>query len=193
MKNILPKSQIDAIQEWCTEYGIKKYDINSDGTINIHENVHLFDVPPVKINIVNGHLSANRIGFNSFENMPNIVNGNFSISNNYLTSLNGCPRYIDGDFHFSNNNLKTLKVDDYDVIVKGEIKCNHNNFPLEFLRLVSGYNMNQDGYPIGEIVYNSDLLRMILKYQRHYEIWNDNGLNKNNFLEFLDEVKDGLE
>lgn len=44
------------------------------------------------------------------------------------------------------------------------------------------------------IMSNIKHIKLILKYQRHFFIWNDDlSLNKENFADLIAEIKDGLE
>jgi len=43
MKNLISKEEKDRIDRICSNENIKNYSINSDGSIDVHGNVDLFD------------------------------------------------------------------------------------------------------------------------------------------------------
>ena len=67
------------------------YTINSDGSIDVDNNVILrgyFDKLPIKFNI---------------------INGDFDCASTLLENLEGSPKEVKGDFECNLNMLKTLK------------------------------------------------------------------------------------
>ncbi len=211
MKNILSKKQLNLIHDYCLEWDIEEYKINQDGSIDVNQDVDILYAGvtslPFKFNTIHGNFSFTSSRIENLENMPNVVNGNFDISDNHLTSLEGCPRIIKGDFDFANNLVESTYVGEYDVIISGSINCKSNQFDQTFLHAIASLEeieydeemddthdfLNEDG--INEWDYNEDLIKIVFRYQRHYDIWNGNGIsiNDKNFQEFLDEIKDGLE
>lgn len=190
MKNILPKDKIDEIRAWCSLTDISKYTINSDGSLDVHQDVIIdfnrVDGLPYKFNVINGDFTSDHNELTNMDNMPVTVNGDFSIATNDITSLEGCPRYIKGDFSFNNNfGLSSTYVGDYDVIVDGDFFVYDTGLPQEFMDEVENSDNGQS---------DTNKLRMIFKYQRHFNIWNaDNTLDIPCFQELLDEINDGLE
>ena len=82
----------ELIKEICIRYKIKNYSINSDGSIDVDDNVNL--------------------SFMELSKLPlkfNIVLGSFDCGNNILTTLKGSPKHVGGWFDCSSNRLKTLK------------------------------------------------------------------------------------
>lgn len=78
----------------CKRYGIEKYTINSDGSIDVDGNVEL--------------------SFNRFKRLPikfNYVRGSFDISCNKLTTLEGLPNYIGGYLNLDYNDIEVLNID----------------------------------------------------------------------------------
>jgi hypothetical protein len=221
MKNLISKKEKDRIDLICKKYSINNYSINLDGSIDVDGDVilnakNLFNLP-IKFNKVSGnfictynHLSTLEGapvtvggGFDCFGNFltslkgsPTTVGTYYSCSKNYLTSLEGAPvtvpTYFDcfinkltslegapssvgGGFDCDKNKLTTTYSGDIDIDVTCVVLCNINPLP----------QLLQD---------NIKHIKLILKYQRHFYIWNDDlTLNEENFQELLDEIKDGLE
>ncbi len=189
MKNIVNSEKIHAIKKWCASTDISKYTINSDGSIDVDQNVIIdfnrVDGLPHKFNIINGDFITDHNELTNMDNMPNIVNGDFSIAINNITSLEGCPKYIKGDFSFNNNyGLSSTYVGNYDVIVDGEFFAYDCGFEDEFEKVIIN---QEDGQT------ENEKLRIIFKYQRHFEIWvKSESLKIDNFNDLLQEINDGL-
>jgi hypothetical protein len=125
------KTDIDLI---CQKFDIENYTINSDGSIDIEENVYLdsgvLDVYkslsefPIKFRTVSGNFKVYQNNLTSLEGSPTKVSGNFNCNNNKLTSLKGCPKEVGGDFMCSRNNLTSL-VGSSDII-GGDFICRDN-------------------------------------------------------------------
>ncbi len=82
------------IHNICERYGINKYTINSDGSIDVDGNVEL--------------------SFYKLSKLPikfNYVRGSFDISCNKLTTLEGLPKYIDGYLNLDYNHIVVLNID----------------------------------------------------------------------------------
>ena len=95
---------IEAIEVWCEEMGIKNYTINSKGEIDVSRSVDLskrgFKELPYKFGTINGYFD---IGENkkltSLKNCPDYVGDLFSCSLcPQLDSLEGCPKEVKGNF-----------------------------------------------------------------------------------------------
>ena len=80
------------IHEICKEYLIENYTINNDGSIDVNDNVYLYNK-----------------GFTKLPIRFNKVSGNFLISDNKLTTLNGCPKEVGGYFSCKHNCITSLK------------------------------------------------------------------------------------
>ena len=88
------------IKSWCDEMGIKNYNINSKGEINVNRNVDLagkdFKELPYKFGRVDGYFSLGSCkNLTSLKNCPDYVGGYFAC--NYcpkLDSLEGCPKEV---------------------------------------------------------------------------------------------------
>jgi len=124
---------------------------------------------------VGGYYSCSDNNLTSLVGGPVTVGGDFNCEENNLTSLEGSPTTIGHDMYCSLNQLSSTYSGNIDIEVGGEITMSHNILPESLLR-------------------NIDHINLILKYQRHFEIWNnDLTLNDENFQILLDEIKDGLE
>ena len=95
------------IISWLDKYGIKKYTINDDLTVDVAEYVNL-----VLFRINKIHIQFNK------------VNGYFNCSNNQLTSLEGCPKIVNGRFNCSYNKLTSLKY--LPDVIEGYLWCDYN-------------------------------------------------------------------
>jgi hypothetical protein len=100
------------IHELCKEFGISKYTINSDGTIDVEGNVNLSNRGltklPIKFGRVSGYFWCHNNKLTSLVGAPKSLAGYFSCRNNNLTSLEGAPQSVGGDFYCSYNNLTSL-------------------------------------------------------------------------------------
>lgn len=158
MKNLITKERKNRINGLCDYFGIGIYTINTDGTIDVNQDVDLR-----YYEISNFPLSFNK------------VCGDFDCGHNIITSLLGSPRYVSGNYIFTQNRLISTYSGDDDIEVGGGIYLYNNRLP----KLIKD---------------NMQHIKLILKYQRHFFIWNDDlTLNEENFQELLDEINDGLE
>lgn len=180
MKNLISKEEKERIDSICDRYGVKNYTINSDGTIDVDGDVDLT--------------------FESLHSLPlrfNKVSRNFTCSYNLLTTLAGSPKLVNGNFSCVDNKLTTLEH--IPAVINGKFNAMDNIF-------ISSYSGNIEPEITKDclIVFEDELpdvfqdsmkhFKLILKYQRHFYIWNDDLiLNEENFQELLDEINDGLE
>lgn len=98
----------------CKQYGIEKYTINDDYSIDVDGSVELshkrLTKIPVKFNIVNGYFACNGNSLENLENSPRRVMGNFFCINQYnnsLKSLKGAPEYVAYNFDCHDNEALT--------------------------------------------------------------------------------------
>jgi hypothetical protein len=102
-----------SIDDICKEYGIQKYTINPDGTVDVDVHVDLsfkrLEKLPLKFGKVSGNFWCHNNQLTSLEGCPNTVGGNFRCYNNQLTTLEGCPRTVGGNFWCDVNQLTTLE------------------------------------------------------------------------------------
>jgi len=159
MKFIKLYESFDDIDSICTEFGINKYTINSDGTIDVDDSVYLF-----------------RKGFTKLPLKFGKVSGNFNCSQNQLTSLEGCPRSVGGYFDCSQNKLTTLEFCPQSV--GRHFDCSTNNlkdlygFP-EFLDYASYFYAN----PVYEILllFNTNRLGKVIDLLNEYGVIQQDG------------------
>jgi len=186
MKNLISKEEKDQIDLICEEFGIKNYSINSDGSIDVKGDVNLADsgliVIPVKFNNVSGVFRCDSNGLKSLVGSPKNVGGDFDCEDNMLTSLVGCPAYVGGYFDITYNVLTSTYAGDTDIEVSGIIRC------ISDVTSVNSNHLPQ------QLVDNLGHIKLILKYQRPFMIWNEDlTLNEENFNDLIAEIKEGLE
>ncbi len=89
------------------KFGIRKYKINEDGSIDVSGDVNLsykgLSELPLKFRNITGDFYCNSNQLISLEGSPQSVGGDFECNNNQLTSLEGCPQTVGGDFYCYNN------------------------------------------------------------------------------------------
>ncbi len=125
------------IHDICMKYNIENYSINTDGSIDVNDDV----------NIYKRGLSKIPLKFNK-------VSGYFNCSNNNLTTLEGCPKKVDGFFDCSNNKLVSL--DGIPEYIRGSLMCYRN--PLKSLE---GFNDDDFNY-----LHCDNKDRLVLKHKR---------------------------
>jgi len=105
--------QKQEIKLWLQQYGIKKYKILPDMSVDVDGNVTLFHSHltsiPFQFNQVNGNFTCAVNELTSLRGCPRIVTGDFDCSNNLLTSLEFCPEKIGRRLFCSNNDIKNLE------------------------------------------------------------------------------------
>jgi len=182
MENLITKEKKDQIDLLCKDYGIKNYSINPDGTIDVDGDVKLQNIGlvkiPIKFNKVSGFFRCDDNSLSTLEGAPTTVGGNFDCEGNLLRSLEGAPTTVGGYFAASYNNLTSTYAGEVDIEdIGGNVFLTGNSL-LE-LFVISTFNMRK--------------IKLILKYQRHFEIWNEDlTLNEENFQVLIDEINDGL-
>ena len=124
------KQDIDSI---CERYGITNYTINSDGSVDIDGDVHLYSKNlsklPLNFNIVSGNFNCSHNQLTSLEHCPSEIGGDFSCHNNKLTSLEHCPSEVGGGFYCSYNELTSLEYCSQQI--GGDFYCTGN--PVDFI------------------------------------------------------------
>jgi hypothetical protein len=81
----------EEIYQWCTDNLIENFTINNDLTVDVNDNVILYQVPMKELPIQFGY-----------------VKGDFILGENGLLSLNGVPHTVDGDFICGGNEIQSL-------------------------------------------------------------------------------------
>ncbi len=109
------------IKEWLEKYGIFKYNINDDLTVDVSTDVSLFNKELIEIPIQFG-----------------VIYGGFLCNSNKLTSLKGCPFEVKRSFHCALNPLINLEFSP--KIVLGDFNCYST-----FLTSLKGFNSQIGG------------------------------------------------
>jgi len=155
MKYIKLYESFEDIDTICEKYGIKNYTINSDGLVDVDDEVYLYKIEltklPLKFGNVTGHFDCGANKLTTLKGCPDSVGGFFSCIDNKLTTLEGCPKSVSGSFYCSKNELATLEGGPQSVGV--DFHCEENKlkdlygFP-EFFDNEVYYNDN----PVSEIL-----------------------------------------
>jgi hypothetical protein len=158
-------SEIDDI---CKEYGIRNYTINSDGSIDVEDDVDLLSgyltKLPLKFNKVYGSFDCGNNKLTTLEGSPNYVGDNFNCSDNELTNLIGGPKEVGGWFDCSDNKLTSLDGCPKEVICG--FHCADNKLTtLEGCPNTDGF-FNDCDNPISKI---TDLFDFEVKYYLEYQ------------------------
>jgi hypothetical protein len=200
MKNLISKAEKDQIDSLCHQYNIKNYTINSDRSIDVVGNVNFpigsLAALPLKFGNVSGVFYCCNNILTSLEGVPNTVGKHFNVSGNGLTSLVGGPVEVGGEFKCRYNRLITLVGAPESI--GGEFNCMHNNLVSTFsgdvdLELSGDIECRYNALP-QPFVDNIEHIKLILKYQRHFFIWNDDlTLNEENFMNLISEIEEGLQ
>jgi hypothetical protein len=174
-----------SIEDWCEEFNLSNYNINDNGTVDVHDGVNLtlrgLYKMPIQFGVVYGYFNCNHNSLSSLEGSPvklgggflcgsnnlitldglNIlrVNEYFYCSNNQLISLKGCPMYVEGDFNCSTNNLTTLEYGPEEVT--GTFWCNYNSNLTYDKRFVKKYGAFSSD---DESMMRSIKLYMLMEY-----------------------------
>jgi hypothetical protein len=201
------------IIEICTAYNIRNYSINGDGNVDVDGNVNLFrrnlTELPVQFGTVTGHFNSVDNALTSLDGSPKNVLRNFDCSHDLITSLVGGPVAVGGDYCIGANNLPNLvgcphRVGGHLYIEGSMLSTYSGNVDIEVGGLVY-YNSSHlyEDYMLGNcyirpslpvpIIDNMKHIKLIVKYQRYFQIWNENlTLNTENFNDLLAEIDEGL-
>jgi len=111
------------------KYKIENYTFNDDGSIDVDDDVNLYNKVLTKIPIVfrnvSGYFFCDNNKLTSLEGCPKTVGGTFACSFNKLTSLLGSPKTVGGDFYCYYNNLTSLEG--CPKTIGGHFNCYNNN------------------------------------------------------------------
>jgi len=200
MTNLINKEENDRIYSICKKYNIIGYSVNVDGTLDVYASVALvwqtFTKIPLRFGKVSGDFYCYTNALTSLDGAPVTVDGGFNCSNNKLTSLVGSPNEVGGDYKCSHNNLTSLIGSP--SIVRGDYISTNTDIICTYsgdidIEVTGDIFLGQNKLP-QSLKDNIEHIKLILKYQRHFYIWNEDlTLNEDNFKELLDEIKDGLE
>lgn len=145
---------------------------------------------------VGGHFVCSDNKLKTLQHSPVEITGKYDCNANSITDLVGCPKKVGGDFKCGFNNITSL--DGISATIGGELNLRSCR------KLVSTYSGNIDLELDGDFIMigtkmshdiqrNEKHINIILRYQRHFDIWNDdNTLNLDNFIVLIDEIEDGL-
>ena len=118
---------IDSI---CQKYGIKNYNINQDGTIDVDDNVDLsakgLTKLPLKFRNVSGYFDCSYNKLKSLKGCPKLVDGDFYCYDNDLTSLEGGIQSVGGGFYCFDNQLKDVYGIEEGFRLKGILNIGKN-------------------------------------------------------------------
>jgi hypothetical protein len=132
-------SQIDTI---CKEYNIINYTINSDNSVDVDDDVWLYNKGlksiPLNFNIVNGYFDCGNNNLTSLKGCPIRVGDGFYCYSNKLTSLQHSPQYVESSyFSCRDNKIKSLQY--CTELIRGNFYCYNNKLTsLEYHPTVYG-------------------------------------------------------
>lgn len=111
------------------DFGIKNYDFDSNGFLNVHQPVNLNGFKqtslPFKFGKVDGGFYCANSKLTSLKGAPQKVDGDFYCTNAKLTSLKGAPKEVGGGFYCYDNKLTSLKGAPQKV--GGDFNCAYNS------------------------------------------------------------------
>jgi len=148
-------------------------------------------------NSVGGDFNCQYNGIRSLHGSPHTISLEFNCSNNKLTSLEGSPNSVGGNYWCQYNNLTSLVGAPHTI--GWNLICSYNNLSSTYSGDIdietSGVSILSNTTLLPPALMNNmNCLKTIIKYQRHFEIWNDDlSLNVDNFNDLITEIKDGLE
>jgi hypothetical protein len=101
----------------CKEYGINNWTLNSDGLVDVDDDVNLYGMIdrksltklPLKFGQVTGYFSINNNELTSLEGAPHSVGGFFSCEHNRITSLEFAPKLLSNNFRCSYNKIRSFE------------------------------------------------------------------------------------
>jgi len=171
--------------------------VSVDGDFIISHNILTsLEGAPVS---VDGDFIISHNNLTSLEGCPHIVGGSFVCGFNRLTSLKGAPVSVGNNFHCYENQL--ISLDGSPAKIGGDFVCYDNKLTSTYSGdidiEVSGHFSPGGTLPPllkSNMDHNNVVIKLILKYQRYFEIWNDDlTLNEENFQVLISEIEDGLE
>jgi len=126
-------------------------------------------------NTVGGDFLCYANKLSSLVGSPVSVHGSFKCLDNKIITLEGAPHTIGRGLYCSNDYLISIYSGDTDIEINMEFECSRHILPQL-------------------IVDNFKHIKLILKFQRYFEIWDDKiSLNVKNFNDLISEIEDGLE
>ena len=171
-----------------------------------------------------GNFNVQNNFLKTLENAPLSVGGNFNCFNNLLINFIGGPNWVGGDFYAYHNKLISLQGSPAEVVGNYYISDNQSLTNLvgstlkigadfsfddvtctysgdEDIEFLGNFFLNETNYGkfsvnklSSEIINNREHLKLILKYQRYFQIWNEDlTFNGENFNDLILEIKEGLQ
>jgi hypothetical protein len=195
--------------------------IDVDGNVDLSSRN--LSILPLKFRRVLGNFNVQNNQLTNLYGSPIAVGGNFNFFNNQLTNFINGPKWVGGDLYAYNNKLASLEGSPDEVVgnyyisaneyLKNLVGCTSKigaNFSFDdILSTYSGeedilfegdFFLNETNYDASNvnklpnvILENIRHIKLILKYQRYFMIWNDDlSLNQENFNDLILEIEDGL-
>lgn len=97
---------------WLDDYGVEKYTINSDLTVDVDDSVDLdnerLKFLPVQFGKINGYFFIDDNGLKSLKGCPIEIKGEFSCSKNNIYNLDGFPKNIGSIVFFEKTPISKL-------------------------------------------------------------------------------------
>lgn len=206
----------EEIHRLCREYNIKKYSINSDGSIDVNGSVFITNTNltklPLKFNKVSGVFDCSDNLLTTLEDCPKEVGSDFNCVYNNLETLKGGPEFVYGYYKCSGNKLESLKYSP--LRIEKSLFCENNNIKtLEGFPMIINWSLNLRKNPIsiidesikvGATIYlestniDEDIQKMnklkkqlVFEHGVEYDIYDNDGLlNRNRLLKLLKDFKE---
>jgi hypothetical protein len=177
----------------CEKYLIRNWSINSEGLIDVDDDVHLYGMDltklPLSFGYVSGYFSCGGNKLTNLDGCPHTVGGNFSCAYNIITSLEGCPHTVGSDFYCYNNELTSLEGCLRSVV--GNFNCANNKLTsLRFAPEEVDGGLYVLPNPISDIpkkYLNEKYLEFIVKEQTDWRLYRKDGTMR------LDRLKEMIE
>lgn len=163
----------------CDKYGIQKYTINSDGSIDVNGDVNLFKMKltelPLTFNKVTGKFNCAQNKLKTLKGSPREIGGYFRCGGNRLNDLVGGPHTVGGSYNCGYNKLTSL----YGVAsrIGGDFYCSDNENLRIFLHLFSRLDFPER--------------KLFMRFNNYYDIWTPE-FDKQAMLDLIEDIKDGL-
>lgn len=115
------------IKDWLLDMNIKNYIIQDDLTVDVNDNVSLYNkgliTIPVQFRHINGDFDVSNNELITLKGCPISCN-NFYAHMNELESLEFCPKKVINNFYCHMNKIKSLIF--CPKSIKGSFNCSHN-------------------------------------------------------------------
>jgi hypothetical protein len=143
----------DEIKIWLDSMNIQNYDIHDDLTVDVNNQVYLYNKGlthlPVQFGIVEKNFDISNNELTSLVGSPHTANALFRCKNNFLTDLVGGPHEA-FDFNVNYNKITTLKG--APEIVHCFFSCAHNELTsLDYLPKKIGHTLDLSKNPISSL------------------------------------------